>query len=303
MTLSPEAIKKISEIKLISIESIFEKELQGLLYSSNLGLRYFNFETKTSVTISPNDYCFAICHDPISRKTYLREKNYIKILGLQNVFTRSADTTSIIKHRLVLDAGWYGLMETETSKVLISETDMNKKDINCFKSLRSYRDQLYALMTKEEDHLVVKINIDEKNNYSIGETIHEYKNTLISSCDFEIIPYGHITDEKGKINDFSIVSCLNSDTLDLNGEIISGSELTGGHIDEVHLIDSKSTTADVIYAISKGGMIKSATIDLEQKTATTNTIMADKDCMHIFALEPIFNKNSHKMILEMNQHE
>ncbi|MBU1850583.1 MAG: hypothetical protein KKH40_07680, partial [Nanoarchaeota archaeon] len=154
MTLSPEAIKKISEIKLISIESIFENKMLGLLYGNSKVLEYYNFENEERRKLADaNGSIWSVHHDSKNKKTYY-DNGHESIICLETGLKQQRQyyIQSINEFNgLILDAGWYGLFNTETSEELISIESLEDKNINDIESLGCFNNSLYALVRDFDD--------------------------------------------------------------------------------------------------------------------------------------------------------
>ncbi|MFH1605932.1 MAG: hypothetical protein ABIC91_01175, partial [Nanoarchaeota archaeon] len=175
MTLSPEAIKKISEIKLISIESIFENKMLGLLYGNNKVLEYYNFENEERRKLAKeNDTVWSVHHDSKTKKTYYDNGDNSLICletGLKQ--ERQYYIQSINEFNgLILDTGSYGLFNTKTGEELISKKSLEDKNIFSIESLNCFNNSLYALVRNiNNSHSVVEINTSNPNKFFFGETI------------------------------------------------------------------------------------------------------------------------------------
>ncbi|MBU1030417.1 MAG: hypothetical protein KKB65_04245, partial [Nanoarchaeota archaeon] len=162
MTLSPEAIKKISEIKLISIESIFENKMLGLLYGNNKVLEYYNFENEERRKLADaNNSIWGVHHDSKTKKTYYDNgDNSLVCLETGLKQERQYYILSINGFNgLLLDAGGYGLFKIESSEELISKKSLIDKNICDIESLGCFNNSLYALVQKTDDsNSVVEVN-------------------------------------------------------------------------------------------------------------------------------------------------
>ncbi|MBU1849682.1 MAG: hypothetical protein KKH40_03045, partial [Nanoarchaeota archaeon] len=202
---------------------------------------------------------------------------------------------------LTIDAGSYGLFNTETGKGLISRNSLENKNIYSINSLNNFNNSLYALVQKTDDsNSVVEINTSNSNSFFIGETIKNYDVSHGSICDFAIVPQGNMRGDNGKAYPFSIITCANMDYLDLNGEKIVGIEVKNSSnqsIRRLKLIKSTPTTAEIIYSGYNLNTIYKAKIDLQSKKADVQPMIKQlSDC--VFALEPVFDKESHELFLK-----
>ncbi|MBU0666854.1 MAG: hypothetical protein ABIC91_05655 [Nanoarchaeota archaeon] len=305
--LSPEAIKIISEIKLISIDSIFENKMPGVLYGNRTVLEYYNFENEERrILANTNDYIRGVHHDSKTKKTHYDGGNkHIICLENNSEQERQGLTLSInCFNNLILDAGSYGLFNTETNEELISEKSLDDKKIDYIYSLDCFNNSLYALVTNyDNSHSVVAINTSNPNNFSIEETIKKYKLKHTRICDFTIIPQKSFKGDNGKNYPFSIITCTYEQYLDLNKKKIKGTKiknLPNQSIKRLKLIKSTNTTAEIIYSGQNLNAIYKADIDLTNNTATTKKIITNLTD-YVYALQPIFNKDSHKHLLELGE--
>ncbi|MBU1030412.1 MAG: hypothetical protein KKB65_04220, partial [Nanoarchaeota archaeon] len=199
---------------------------------------------------------------------------------------------------LTIDAGSYGLFNTETSEELISKKSLADNNIDDIESLNSFNNFLYALVAKNnESHSVVEINNSNTNKFFIEKTIKKYAVKHTKICDYAIVPQRSIKGDNGKDYPFSIITCANMKYLDLNGEKIPGTEVKNfdQRILRVKLIKSTFTTAEIIYSGKNLNAIYKANINLTNNTATTKTIITNLSDF-VLALQPIFNKSSHEYL-------
>ncbi|MBU0666763.1 MAG: hypothetical protein KKC26_05360, partial [Nanoarchaeota archaeon] len=280
MTLSPEAIKKISEIKLTSMDSIFENKMLGIIYGNSNVLEYYNFEKKEQKKLAKtNSNIWSVHHDSKTKKTYYDNCNRSLVCletGLkQKRFNHIQSINSF--NGLLLDAGGYGLFNTETSEELISSESLNDKNIKYINSLDCFNNSLYALVVNNDNaHSVVEINTSNPNKFFIGETIKKYELKHTKICDSVIIPQGKLAGDNDKDYPFSIISCVNLEYLDLNGEKIIETEVnksSNQSILRLKLIKSTPTTVEVIYSGANLNAIYKANINLQEKIATTKPII------------------------------
>ncbi|MBU1030589.1 MAG: hypothetical protein KKB65_05120 [Nanoarchaeota archaeon] len=302
--LSPEAIKKLSEIKLISMDSIFENKMLGIIYGNNNVLEYYNLENNERRKLAKaTGAIWSFHHNSKNKKTHYSRGNS-KIFCLENSSKQERQNyiCSINSFNgLISDAGRYGLFNTETSEELISKKSLENKNIYSINSLNNFNNSLYALVQKTDDsNSVVEINTSNSNSFFIGETIKNYDVSHGSICDFAIVPQGNMRGDNGKAYPFSIITCANMDYLDLNGEKIVGIEVKNSSnqsIRRLKLIKSTPTTAEIIYSGYNLNTIYKAKIDLQSKKADVQPMIKQlSDC--VFALEPVFDKESHELFLK-----
>ncbi|MBU0666551.1 MAG: hypothetical protein KKC26_04260, partial [Nanoarchaeota archaeon] len=211
--LSPEAIKKISEIKLTSIESIFENKMLGIIYGNTDVLEYYNFENEERRKLAKaNGSIWSVHHDSKTKKTFYDNGSRF-VVCLENGLKQERQyfIQSINEFNgLILDAGRYGLFNTETGKGLISIESLEDNNIDDIESLNSFNNSLYALARNNDDsHSVVEIKTSNPNKFFIGETIKNYDTDHSDICDFTIIPQGNMRGDNGKDYPFSIITCAN----------------------------------------------------------------------------------------------
>ncbi|MBU1030588.1 MAG: hypothetical protein ABIC91_01555 [Nanoarchaeota archaeon] len=305
--LSSEAIKKLSAIKLISMDSIFENKMLGLIYGNNRILEYYNFENKERRKLAKeNSTIWGVHHNLKNKKTqYGGVSNKIFCLEDDLKQKRNNSIQAINSFNgLTIDAGSYGLFNTETNEELISRKSLEDKNISSIKSLNSFNNSLYALVANNDNSCsVVEINTSNPNNFFIGETIKNYELKHTKICNFAIIPQESMRGDNGKDYPFSIITCANISYLDLNGEKILGTEVNNSSdqsIKRLKLIKSTPTTAEVIYSGYNLKAIYKATINLTNKTATTKTIITNISD-YVYALQPIFNYDSHKHLSNIGE--
>ena len=299
--LSPEAIKKLSEIKLISMDSIFENKMLGIIYGNNNVLEYYNLENNERRKLAKaTGAIWSFHHNSKNKKTHYSRGNS-KIFCLENSSKQERQNyiCSINSFNgLISDAGRYGLFNTETSEELISKKSLADNNIDDIESLNSFNNFLYALVAKNnESHSVVEINNSNTNKFFIEKTIKKYAVKHTKICDYAIVPQRSIKGDNGKDYPFSIITCANMKYLDLNGEKIPGTEVKNfdQRILRVKLIKSTFTTAEIIYSGKNLNAIYKANINLTNNTATTKTIITNLSDF-VLALQPIFNKSSHEYL-------
>ncbi|MBU0666856.1 MAG: hypothetical protein KKC26_05830, partial [Nanoarchaeota archaeon] len=218
--LSERTKKAIRELKLTPIESIFENKILGILYGNSGVLEYYNFEKKEQKKLAKtNSNIWSVHHDSKTKNTHY-DDDHQYIICLENGLKqeRANFITSINSFNgLLLDAGGYGLFNTETGKELISKKSLADKNIDDIESLNSFNNSLYALVTNNDDsNSVVEINTSNPDKFFIGETIKNYDTDHSDICDFIIIPQGKLVGDNGKDYPFSIITCVNISYLDLN---------------------------------------------------------------------------------------
>ncbi|MFH1606007.1 MAG: hypothetical protein ABIC91_01560 [Nanoarchaeota archaeon] len=298
--LSPEAIKKLSEIKLISMDSIFENKMLGIIYGNNNVLEYYNLENNERRKLAKaTGAIWSFHHNSKNKKTHYSRGNS-KIFCLENSSKQERQNyiCSINSFNgLISDAGRYGLFNTETSEELISKKSLENKNIYSINSLNNFNNSLYALVQKTDDsNSVVEINNSNPNKFFIGETIKNYDTDHSNLCDFAIVPQGNMRGDNGKDYPFSIITCANLEYLDLNGEKIIETEVnksSNQSIKRLKLIKSTSTTAEIIYSGWNLKNIYKANIDLTNKTTITEPIITNLSTL-VLALQPIFKRDSHE---------
>ncbi|MBU0666855.1 MAG: hypothetical protein ABIC91_05660 [Nanoarchaeota archaeon] len=302
MTLSPEAIKKISEIKLTPIESIFEKKMLGLLYGNSKVLEYYNFETEERrILARANAAIWGVHHDSKTKKTYF-DNGIGSVICLETGSKKERDNYNCIQSiksfdNFILDTGGFGLFNTKTSKELLSKYNLNDNNIGDVESLNSFNNSLYAQVRNfDKSQSIVEVNTSNPNKFFIGETIKKCEVKAKGSRDFAIVPQGNMRGDNGRNYPFSIITCANISYLDLNGEKILGTEVNNSSDQSIHrveLIKSTPTTAEIIYSGKYLYVIYKADIDLTNKTAITKSVVENlSNC--VLALQPIFNKSSHE---------
>ena len=302
MTLSPEAIKKISEIKLTSMDSIFENKMLGIIYGNADVLEYYNFETEERRKLADaNAAIWGVHHDSKNKKTFYDDGDKSLVCLETGLKQERSDYIRSINsfNGLILDAGWYGLFNTETGKGLISRNSLENKNIYSINSFGCFNNSLYALVTKNDTfRSVVEVNTSDPNNFFIGETIKNYDVKHSDICDFAIVPQGKLTGDNGKAYPFSIITCANRYYLDLNGEKIIETKVKNSSnqsINRLKLIKSTPTTAEIIYSGTNLKNIYKANINLTNKTTITEPIITDLSTF-VLALQPIFKRDSHEYL-------
>jgi len=305
--LSERTKKAIRELKLTPIESIFENKILGILYGNSGVLEYYNFEKKEQKKLAKtNSNIWSVHHDSKTKNTHY-DDDHQYIICLENGLKqeRANFITSINSFNgLILDAGRYGLFNTETGKELISKKSLADKNIDDIESLNSFNNSLYALVTNNDDsNSVVEINTSNPDKFFIGEMIKNYDVKHTKICDFIIIPQGKLVGDNGKDYPFSIITCVNISYLDLNGEKIIETDVnksSNQSIIRLKLIKSTPTTAEVIYSGANLNAIYKANINLQEKIATTKPIIENL-LTNVLALQPIFKRDSHKHLSSIGE--
>ncbi|MBU1849377.1 MAG: hypothetical protein KKH40_01485 [Nanoarchaeota archaeon] len=305
--LSERTKKAIRELKLTPIESIFENKILGILYGNSGVLEYYNFEKKEQKKLAKtNSNIWSVHHDSKTKNTHY-DDDHQYIICLENGLKqeRANFITSINSFNgLLLDAGGYGLFNTETGKELISKKSLADKNIDDIESLNSFNNSLYALVTNNDDsNSVVEINTSNPDKFFIGEMIKNYDVKHTKICDFIIIPQGKLVGDNGKDYPFSIITCVNISYLDLNGEKIIETDVnksSNQSIIRLKLIKSTPTTAEVIYSGANLNAIYKANINLQEKIATTKPIIENL-LTNVLALQPIFKRDSHKHLSSIGE--
>ncbi|MFH1606609.1 MAG: hypothetical protein ABIC91_04655, partial [Nanoarchaeota archaeon] len=173
--LSERTKKAIRELKLTPIESIFENKMLGILYGNRDVLEYYNFENEERRKLAKAiGNIWGVHHDSKNKKTFYDNCNG-SLVCLENglkqqrqYFIQSINSFN----GLLLDAGGYGLFNTETGKKLISSESLENKNIFSIESLNCFNNSLYALVRNiNNSHSVVEINTSNPNKFFFGETI------------------------------------------------------------------------------------------------------------------------------------
>ena len=203
---------------------------------------------------------------------------------------------SVIKHKgEILDGGWYGLMKTLTNETLISEEDMKENCIELIESLfvDEYQN-LYALVWNKDDTCIITLP-ENSGKYSIGEEILHYnvKNIFISQA---IAIPGRLEGINGKTYPFSILSCVNSKYLDIDGKKIEGSEV--GEHKLIHRISLLSASPNKIELIYSGGNINEIVkAEIENGKVKKKETLVSGLSDNVSALEPVFDKKLHEELI------
>ncbi|MBU1849612.1 MAG: hypothetical protein KKH40_02690, partial [Nanoarchaeota archaeon] len=241
--------KAIKESELMLDDSLFEKEMLGLLYGNDDILEYYNFETKKRIKLKAKTKrtIWTVYNNETTDKTLFGTING-KICALEDgLKQKRSDFIQSINsfNGLTIDANDDGLYNTLTNEILISKKDLTNKNIKYINSLNGFNNSLYALVrNSDKSHSVVEINTSNHNNFFIGETIKNYDVSHGSICDFAIIPQESMRGDNDKDYPFSIITCANMDYLDLNGEKIVETEVKNSSnqsINRLKLIKSTNT--------------------------------------------------------------
>ena len=198
----------------------------------------------------------------------------------------------------ILDAGVDGLFETLTDKALITKDELSENNYESISSICSFQNRLYALVRtkKMHNHDVAELN-ENNGKYSIRDKIISYNTGHIFLCQALILPEIPST-ISGKQHDFSIMSCTELHSLDLNGKKIEGIKEKAIH--RFALLNSNSEKATVVYSsIPTSEGIKLGEIDLKTKTAETEMLFSTANI--VLALEVVRDRQLHERLISVGK--
>jgi len=230
---------------------------------------------------------------------YFQNDNY-KICSLFGNFKSRARwniTESIVEHQgKIFDAGIYQLYETLTDKLLMTKKELSIKKIDYIASISAFQDKLYALCYKPKYAFTA---LEENNGkYKIGGTIIEYEKYLtFEFCQALILP-GISSNINGKEYGFSVLSCVYLNYLDLNNQMIIGTDGLS-LIHRCALLSSDSERAEVVYSGDFEG-INFAEIDLNKKTAKTRKLITNSRAL-VSSLDVVRNKELHNKLINFGK--
>ena len=281
-------------------ELIVYLKYYGVLFGDGYILKYFSEEDKKVYTLAKAPKTIqAILADGDRKEVYFSYE-WGKVCSLFSDFeseSRGSHIDAIQKHKdKILDSGWYGLVSCLDNKVLISREEMEKENIVGIVSLvKDEEENLYGLV-KYKDFYYGLITLPESSGrYSIGERILSYGVHITPICQAVLVP-GQLKGENGKTYPFSVLSCVDSGYLDLNGEKIKGKEPNGTQI--IHRVALlPSDKIEVIYSGSGLHKIIKAEINPKTKEAKTE-ILVDGLASRIWALEVVKDEKLHNKLIE-----
>ena len=268
----------------------------GILFGDEDGLKYLNLETKTTITLRRmNLDIYAV----------FATKEKIFIGGSDTVIGPLFDKQEIQRIRAnkinciyefnegLLDAGGYGLFNTLEDKAVISEKEMNSKDVVCISSLASdNQNNLYCLVqNKDSRHSFARKD-------SLEQPIIRYNTRHTMLCQAIIIPYGSLKGLDGKEYPFSVISCAHLQCLDINGEKIKGTAVDSGQIKRIALLKQYGSTIEIAYSGIKLIDVTKATINLDKKKVLQKEPILKDLHNGPLALHPVKNLSLHQKLIQ-----
>jgi len=187
----------------------------------------------------------------------------------------------------VLDAGNYGLYDSLTNKCLITEQQMENKEIDCINSLCVFDEKLHALVHYDNaEHGVVEVVKKDDGSFDFGKETKHYDVRHFTIC------------QSFFLSDGKFLSCLNLNFLDLDNKKIKGIEHTN-KIYNVVLLSYQKDYANVAYSGTLNS-VEFARIDLKNCKAKTKTLIP-RLSDSVYALEVIRSKEMHEKLMSIGK--
>lgn len=259
-------------------------ELCGILVGGKNYLKYLSLHEKTIRDLDSIMEIYAFFVDNDEKKVYFG--GYPPIIVSSGFISQRRLFTiySIQKfNNTLLDAGWYGIVDTKENNYLISREKMEEREISEIHQLIPFDNELYALV-KYKSRAVGLVEIS-KDTWDFGKEIFRYdKNPFISRAILV------------KKDNFSIISNINSFYIDLDGTEIKNTK-EDAVISDMTLFDYDKDYVELFYSLfDESGKIIRAKINLEKKEAEEKeTILS---LPNISAIALISDENIHKCLLE-----
>ncbi len=213
---------------------------------------------------------------------------------------------AIKEHRnKILGSDASGLISIlEEGKKLITKKEMEEeKNILSIKSLLvDLEENLFGLVAyKNKGSGIIEIKENE-GRYSLGEEILSYEEKHQGQA--EIIPGGTFQGKNGNDYNFSIVSCGDSEYLDLNGEKIEGTKVQWDYqvIKRVKFLGFEAGDPVIFYLDRNFGRVVKARIDLENKTVIEKNDLINGLSVHVnYTLEPVRSHSLHERLIKWSE--
>ncbi|MBI4980664.1 hypothetical protein HZC30_03865 [Candidatus Woesearchaeota archaeon] len=293
-------ILKMSESRKVIPQPSFGDKPYGILFGDDTVLKYFDLkEKKTYSLVKASHHIYGIL--AAEDEVYYGEWDG----GVKSLFLGFASKKRGIVNALqkqgknILDSGDYGLVNTLNGEVLISPPEMIKRNIEYIASLPfDPQGHLFGLVEyKDKTHGLIEIP-GNRGQYFLGEEVLKYDANHDLIIQAIIFNHRKLLGRNGKEYHFSVLSCVNSNYLDLNGEKISGSEVGNWHIYRVELFRPVSDdTVEVVYSGSDLYQVIKAKINLKSREVMEKEVLVGSLGSRVNALGPVRSYPLHQKLI------
>jgi len=198
----------------------------------------------------------------------------------------------------VLDAGSYGLADTLTNKVLISEKQLKRKNICRIDSLQVGGDgTLFGLVWNcDLTHSLAEI-IEKSGKYSFGKELLNYGLKHDHHCQVIIASDRRLQKRAEKYN-LSVVSCVNLHYLDINGKPVKGTEVEETqYMWAVEPLLLDGNCLEVIYSGFNFKQVLKAKIDLKNRKLIKKEVLVDSFPKSFDTFKLVQTKHLHEKLI------
>ena len=267
------------DIKKQAIEfakSIVENYHVGLLYGDYNKLMLTDLEGKDIYELCEvgTIYVIEFANDDIYFRSI--DKGVTKLFE-DKVFERIDYVSSIFRfNNVVYDSDGYGIMETESNKIVIDRIEMVRNGIECIETLFSMRYKGKEMLAcgvkyKDKTHGIWIVDVENK------KLLEEIKRYDIARIDrWQAFAWN----VKGKQR---IVSCVNEEYIDIDGEKIEKTEIKGGLIYSVVPVVDENGEEWFYYSGLDLGSIRR----YNPRTREVEEILKGKISKWVYALKPV----------------
>ncbi|MBU1850585.1 MAG: hypothetical protein KKH40_07690 [Nanoarchaeota archaeon] len=300
--LSERTKKAIRELKLTPIESLFEKNPLGILYTNNDCLEYYDWENESRLAIKKMSTFINALYCDDNQRIIINDQNIMvyDLLNDEDRYIRMYRPNCITTHKNnILDCGDYGIFGVGDT-MLWSKRSLGEKNLAGVEAIQSYNDELYALVNDKNDvRSIIELKVRTTRNCKIKNVLMQYDARGVGPYNFIILPYGKIKDLRRKTHPFSILSCVNNHYLDLNGEKIAGTD-TEHQINCLQIKNIDKSSVKVFYSVFNQKAIFESSIDLDRKSADTKVVVSGLD-KRVCYFQLINNEKSHEYLSSLGK--